>query len=77
MGLRIGRPETRVNTGLAGSFSEDARFTRAAGQVVLRVFGRGGCASDGDASPGAARQYAPAILGIRLSACFGEMAADG
>ena len=51
MGLRISRPETRVNTGLAGSFSEDARFTRAAGQVVLRVFGRGGCASDGDASP--------------------------
>ena len=45
MGLRIGRPETRVNTGLAGSPSGNAHFTRAAGQALLRVFGHGGCDS--------------------------------
>ena len=31
--LRVGCPETRVNTGLAGSPSGDARFTRGSGQV--------------------------------------------
>ena len=31
--LRAGRPETPVNTGLAGSLSGNARFTRGSGQV--------------------------------------------
>ena len=37
MGLRIGRPETRVNTGLSGRLPGDAHFTRGSGQVLWRI----------------------------------------
>ena len=35
--LRAGRPGTRVNSGLAGRCSGDARFTRGSGQVWRRI----------------------------------------
>ena len=57
----MGMPGTRVNTGLTGSPSGNARFTRAAGQGVLRAFGRSGY-SDGEASFRAA-SGAPVIWG--------------
>ena len=38
--LRAGRPETRVNTGLAGSPSGNAHFTRGSGQVLWRILWR-------------------------------------
>ena len=67
----MGRPGTRVNTGLAGSLSGNARFTRAAGQGVLLVSSRGGY-SDGDTSPRRANNT-PVIFGMGLCGCFGEM----
>ena len=42
--LRVGRLETHVNSGLAGSPFGEAHFTRDSGQVLRRVLWRGyGC----------------------------------
>jgi len=60
--LKIGSPETRVNSGLAGSPFGEARFTRGSGEVLRRALWRGYGRSMTELLFVATLQKAPPIL---------------